>query len=677
MKKNKKKKTKKNRSRIKNNAVTRTGSQSPSAGGIKFNSEQVIYQRNMQALQMRYPDIARQVAEATVTNCRIVPSSSGAPNLYMTAENVYYYDQADPLRDTEEQLEALKLKNTRLAVFLGLGLGYQVLLFVKNMAKEQNTSHSLIIEKDMEIFKVALKSINLVPLLEDEKITFMIALPVERLYVEIRNYLREKSRFMFLKAMKPVYHLSALKLHKEYYLNALKQLRESGAHQVLHFGNDPKDSLIGVENMLNNLNEIISNPGINLLFDKFKKKPAVIVSTGPSLNKNKHLLKGLEKKALLIAPDASLKIMLAMGVKPHMVVALERTMGIYKMFDGLKEEDVNNVYLAACPVIDKRLYEAYPGPRIIVYRNFDHFKWLGIDKGILDIQLSAGNMAFKIAAALGCDPIILIGQDLAFAPDGNTHASGMVLGEKRDVIYERGVREVMGNDGKPILTSNVWYPFLKAYELDLANYQGTCINSTEGGAYIRGTTLMTFQEAIDKHLQEEYNPGEIIKRFLGSFTVDEAGRDLVKVLDLIKKTSSDLEEMISLCEKGLERHKQYEEALTNYLANPGQYPLQKAALTGIHREVIAPKKEIVSFYQTFQLFFMHIFQSINIKFEMEMIAVPDKHEDSLLALAELILRQAEWYQVCKDLLGVCLQSLSKSRSTLEDMTKIKKVSSSV
>ena len=199
-----------------------------------------------------------------------------------------------------------------------------------------------------------------------------------------------------------------MKLHKEYYLNALKQLRESGAHQVLHFGNDPKDSLIGVENMLNNLNEIISNPGINLLFDKFKKKPAVIVSTGPSLNKNKHLLKGLEKKALLIAPDASLKIMLAMGVKPHMVVALERTMGIYKMFDGLKEEDVNNVYLAACPVIDKRLYEAYPGPRIIVYRNFDHFKWLGIDKGILDIQLSAGNMAFKIAAALGCDPIILI-----------------------------------------------------------------------------------------------------------------------------------------------------------------------------------------------------------------------------------------------------------------------------
>ena len=100
------------------------------------------------------------------------------------------------------------------------------------------------------------------------------------------------------------------------------------------------------------------------------------------------------------------------------------------------------------------------------------------------------------------------------------------------IIYERGVREVMGNDGKPILTSNVWYPFLKAYELDLANYQGTCINSTEGGAYIRGTTLMTFQEAIDKHLQEEYNPGEIIKRFLGSFTVDE-GVDLV-MLDLIK-----------------------------------------------------------------------------------------------------------------------------------------------
>lgn len=666
MKKNKKKNTKKNRSHIKNNAVSRTGNHFPSAGGIKFNSEQVIYQRNMQALQMRYPDIARQVAEATVTNCRIVPSSSGVPNLYMTAENVYYYDQTDPLRDTEEQLEALKLKNTRLAVFLGLGLGYQVLLFVKNMAKEQNTNHILIIEKDMEIFKVALKSINLVPLLEDEKIKFMIALPVESLYVEIRNYLLEQSRFILLKAMKPVYHLSALKLHKEYYLNALKQLRESGTHQVLHFGNDPKDSLIGVENMLDNLYEIVFNPGINLLYNKFKGKPAVVVATGPSLNKNKHLLKGLEDRALIISVEASLKILLEMGVKPHLVTSLERVPAVFKLIEGLKKEEVEDVYFAACPVVRSEVYEAYPGPRIIVYRNFDHFKWLGVDRGILNIQLSAGNMAFKVAEALGCDPIILIGQDLAFSRDGYTHARGTALGEKQEYVFKDATFEVMGNDGKPIRTTQTWYSFLKGYELDLANYSGTCINSTEGGAFINGSIVMPFQEAIEKYIREPFYPLKVIKNGISAFTTEKAESDFNNVLKLIISTASDLKEMIGHCKKGLRLNEQYRDELQSFLVNPSQMDYLREKIPALRDEMLAPKKRCIEdYHRTFQLFFMHILQSFNIKFEMEMISIPEKHDDRDVAIAEMLLRHQEWYSVVGDLAQVCLDSLHKARAKLE------------
>ena len=80
-------------------------------------------------------------------------------------------------------------------------------------------------------------------------------------------------------------------------------MKDAGSQQILHFGNDPYDSLIGIENMLANLDEIISNPGINLLYNKFAGKPAIVVATGPSLNKNKHLLKGMENKALIVAAD--------------------------------------------------------------------------------------------------------------------------------------------------------------------------------------------------------------------------------------------------------------------------------------------------------------------------------------------------------------------------------------
>ena len=149
MNKNKKKNKKKNQN-LKNNALRDLKGAPSSAARILFNSEQAIYQKNMQALQRRYPELAEQVCSAQVTNYRVVPAASGKlPNLYVPALNAFYYDQADPFQDVQHQLAALKLKNTRLAVFLGLGLGYESLYFVQKMAKDQNTSYFLIIEKDL------------------------------------------------------------------------------------------------------------------------------------------------------------------------------------------------------------------------------------------------------------------------------------------------------------------------------------------------------------------------------------------------------------------------------------------------------------------------------------------------------------------------------------------------
>lgn len=637
-----------------------------SSSNIAFKKEQPIYLRNMQALQKYYPELAERIKTTDIKNYEIVTTADKPPNLLAKKENLYYYDPADPMKDVQEQIAALKLKNTRLAVFLGFGLGYETLYFAQEMVQEQNTNYLLIIEKDPEIFKAALKTTNLEPLLNNPRARFMVGLPEEKLYTELRNYLAENSRFMLLKAMKPVYHPSSLKLHKDYYLKALKQLRESGTHQVLHFGNDPHDSLIGVQNMLDNLHEIIFNPGINLLFNKFKGKPAVVVATGPSLNKNKHLLKGLEDKALIISVDASLKILLEMGVRPHLVTSLERVPAVVKLIEGLKKEEVKDVYFAACPVVRNEVYEAYPGPRIIVYRNFDHFKWLGIDRGILNIQLSAGNMAFKIAEALGCDPIILIGQDLALSRDGYTHASGAVLGEKQRAFLNNANLEVLGNDGQPIRTTKTLYSFLKAYEMDLAGYTGTCINSTEGGAFIIGSKVMTFQEAIEKYIEEPFYPLEIIKNSISLFTSARAESDFRNVLELIVKTSAEMEKVIENCKEGLRLVEQYRVELQDCLSNPQRMDLFRPKIQRVSNEILAPKqRSIKDYHQTFQLFFMHILQSFNIKFEMEMIAIPEKHDDRDMATVEILLRHHEWYSVVGDLAQICLNTLHKARAKLE------------
>ena len=43
--------------------------------------------------------------------------------------------------------------------------------------------------------------------------------------------------------------------------------------------------------------------------------------------------------------------------------------------------------------------------------------------------MSTANMAYEVARHMGCSPIILVGNDLAFDSTGNTHAEGFILGE--------------------------------------------------------------------------------------------------------------------------------------------------------------------------------------------------------------------------------------------------------
>lgn len=626
-----------------------------------------VYRTNMQALKEHDPDLAAKI-EKTPSNDRFVVSRIGSQatsNLYSRQGNFYYYDIDDPLADAATQIKVLNLKNARLAIFLGMGLGYELMYYVQDEVNNQNTSYILVIEKDLEILRAAIETFDLTGFISNPQFKLIVGLEEGDLYTSLREYFSENNRYLFLKALKFIYHPSSLRLDKDYYIRAIQLVKDAGSQQMLYFGNDPHDSLIGIENMLTNLDEIISNPGINLLYNKFAGKPGIVVATGPSLNKNKHLLKGLEDKALIVAADASLRVLMDMGIKPHLVTSLERVIEVVKLLEGFNKEEVKDVYLAACPVIRNEVYQAYSGPRVIVYRDFDHFKWLGIERGILKIQLSAGNMAFKVAEALGCDPIILIGQDLAFSRDGRTHAAGSVYGENQQ-LPPGEVFEVMGNDGKPIMTNRTWYSFLRSYEMDLLNYSGTCINATEGGAYITGTSVMPFQEAIDTHIQEEFYPRDAIRKSLTAFTSQDAEEDLQQVLALIADTIKDFEEIIEYCHQGISIYEKYKDELEGCLNNTENMKIIRKKLPDIEQEILEPKQKCRQLHHTFQLFFAHVFQSFAINFEMEMIAVPEKYEDPDMARVEIILRQVEWYAVIGELAGICLQSLVQASKQLED-----------
>jgi hypothetical protein len=96
-------------------------------------------------------------------------------------------------------------------------------------------------------------------------------------------------------------------------------------HVITTVGNDVTDTLIGMEHHFMHLDFMVQTPTLYELFKKAKNTNiAVLVSTGPSLNKQLPLLKEIAPYVTIVAVDASFPVLSAYGIKPDIVVSMER-----------------------------------------------------------------------------------------------------------------------------------------------------------------------------------------------------------------------------------------------------------------------------------------------------------------------------------------------------------------
>ncbi|MEJ2081120.1 MAG: DUF115 domain-containing protein, partial [Acidobacteriota bacterium] len=160
--------------------------------------------------------------------------------------------------------------------------------------------------------------------------------------------------------------------------------------------------------------------------------------------------------------------------------------------------------------------------------------------GILRTGGSVANIAFDLAIRMGADPVILIGQDLAYT-DGLGNAPGTYADrwaqkipsgwfEKSDDQIERlaerwpycaylrgkGRVSVPGIDGRPVWTDRVLFGFLTWFEEAIRELGGKprIIDATEGGALIAGTEVKTLANTLveDCPATIEENIEEVLRR---------------------------------------------------------------------------------------------------------------------------------------------------------------------
>ena len=232
----------------------------------------------------------------------------------------------------------------------------------------------------------------------------------------------------------PIIHKGLEEIRTEIARAVNKRFREEVIYRLTLLGNSPEDTLLGIRHGALNTLRILRSPSFNRLMKQFGGKPFVSVASGPSLEKNIDLLKGIEDKCVIVACDTVLLPLLRRGIRPHVVTTIERTLGTYEAWAvPVLEEyagECRSILLISQSVSHPLIAGRWPGPNIVVgKRESPADTWLVSDvlgKTLLVSGMSVAHMNLSLAIAMKASALAFLGQDLAYADDQRTHVSGAV-----------------------------------------------------------------------------------------------------------------------------------------------------------------------------------------------------------------------------------------------------------
>ncbi|WP_410708824.1 motility associated factor glycosyltransferase family protein [Campylobacter lari] len=403
----------------------------------------------------------------------------------------------DPLKELDENLKLFNGEYLRYPVLFFYGLGNGILY--KALLSNPIRNHLIIFEEELEIIYLVFHYLDLSEEIRNEKVVLFYTPSTTQVQLDV---------LMNYATMKNFYKIYNLFTHSSFYNNYnIRQTNEGIIRAIksnhARNGNDPGDSLQGISQLTKNLVSLLSNPSLKDLIKQRKDKieNAIIVSSGPSLIKQLPLLKEYANKASIFCADGSYAILHKYGIKPDYVLSLERIEKTSEFFNNdFKEFDKDILFVLVSLVHPKTIEYLKKNNRkfILVHRGLPFARSLNLNEyGYMSCGMSVANMAYELAVKLGHKNIVLIGQDLAYDKEGNSHPEEYLYGEGMENDRKQGLF-VKAYGGVGVVETNKWWNiFREIFEKDIAISNPLGIktyNATEGGARIEGSIEKPFNE---------------------------------------------------------------------------------------------------------------------------------------------------------------------------------------
>ncbi|EAJ6783287.1 motility associated factor glycosyltransferase family protein [Campylobacter jejuni] len=442
----------------------------------------------------------------------------------------------------------------------GVGNGF----LIQNLSK--NYGHIFVFENEIELFILALNTIDLSQELKSGKV-YLIDTTEAKISFQLSMLFDQYGTFEWLSLYEMFINCTYYKKYYEKFIFEIDKKCQEIIHIVIRNFN-PGDTLTTLcyKQFLQNIPQTLTSIPLQRLLNERKNKfeNAIVVSAGPSLSKQLPLLKQYQDKALIFCADGALNMLLKEGIKPDYILNLDFEDLPCKFFSDLKTCE-NSIFILAAtthPSVVKLLENQN---KILVISDIPYYRYYHLeDFGYIDIGTHVSHFSYTMALNLGCKNIIMIGQDLAFDKEGNSHAKNFALGEDADVKLNFPTLKVTayGNKGE-VLTHIAWNDYrIKLEYLFISNSQTKFYNATEGGAKINFTKELSFKECCENILKQTKPKFDIPK----PFTLNRSKKMLTKFKDTIQ-------ENIQICQNFLDDANALEQALQTIIKSNKELPL--------------------------------------------------------------------------------------------------------
>jgi hypothetical protein len=439
----------------------------------------------------------------------VEPSKAGPPTVVVHTPDgraISLHSKYNPVAEAQKLTDNVRTGGCVAFYLLGLGMGYALEALFDRASDE---SLVFVFEPDLELIRTAFEHRDLSRVIASGRVQFFTVADKSDILTKLTPHAALCSM-----GFEGVTHAPSLALHAEFFAQVQTWIAEYASFARTSLNTLVINGRRTAENIALNLGPYLTTPGVGELAGAYKGRPAIVVSAGPSLRKNKHHLVDAQGKAVIIAVQTILQPLLEMGIEPQFVTSLDyhdiSTRYYEKLPKGLRTR------LVAEPKASPKIFDVFPGPVTVLGNDYADRLLREVSpevgKGKLSSGATVAHLAYYLAEHLGCDPIVFVGQDLGFG-DGLAYAPGtniddvwrpelsrfctVEMKQWEFVARDRPIlRRIEDFEGKPMYTEERLFTYLQQFERDFLRTSTKIIDATEGGAAKRGAEAMKLADAI-------------------------------------------------------------------------------------------------------------------------------------------------------------------------------------